>query len=345
MSVSRTIRNIAKRIPGVRALYRWVMKPEPAPLIHPKVHPHDVHAAIATAKSRWPGQKVIVLADQYTPAPSWPEPTVRCDQTQPSQLEDGAVFIFACESDQIGLPFIREIVKRGGRFLPPGTGTVSNYAHINDLARNVIETEYRRQSAEGFAKFDLGPGDFLNIIQALDLTRNVPGAFVEIGCFRGSSSCVAVSYMQRAGIRRPCYFLDVFEGFNYQAAKDSADAFWEGTHGTEGPDVVAARIRAAGPDVQISVQRSNIIENALPAEIERIALVNLDVDLYEAVAAGLEKVAPKMAPGGIIIVEDPGHTPMLIGSRLALEEFLAKQPAGQFLPIYMESGQTFLVKR
>ncbi len=72
---------------------------------------------------------------------------------------------------------------------------------------------------------------------------------------------------------------------------------------------------------------------------------NIDVDLYEAVkAAKLTNVATRMVVGGIIIVEDPGHTPALIGSRLALHEFLDSLIAASFMHIYLESGQTFRIK-
>jgi hypothetical protein len=81
-----------------------------------------------------------------------------------------------------------------------------------------------------------------------------------------------------------------------------------------------------------------------PGVIERIAVANIDVDMYEAVRSALIKTAPRIASGGILIVEDPGHTPALIGSRLALEEFMATPIAAAFTPVYMESGQTLLIR-
>jgi hypothetical protein len=83
----------------------------------------------------------------------------------------------------------------------------------------------------------------------------------------------------------------------------------------------------------------------MPIVNEGIAVANLDVDMYEAVAAGLRKIAPHMLTGGILVLEDAGHTPLLIGAKLALEEFL-RDPMGQrFMPLVMGSGQTFLIAR
>jgi hypothetical protein len=140
----------------------------------------------------------------------------------------------------------------------------------------------------------------------------------------------------------------VFDGFEYDAAKQSADAIWAGTHATEGREVVEQRLKRherPRDGLNVFVRRHNIVEEAIPAELDQIAVANIDVDLYEAVLAGMVKVAPRMTVGGIMIVEDPGHTPALVGARIALEELLATEPARRFTPIHMESGQTFLIRR
>jgi hypothetical protein len=82
----------------------------------------------------------------------------------------------------------------------------------------------------------------------------------------------------------------------------------------------------------------------IPGDFPAIAVAAIEVDLYEAVLAALVKVSPRMVPGGIIIVEDPGHTRQLVGARVALDEFLAGSAGSDFMPIYTESGRTFLIK-
>jgi hypothetical protein len=51
-----------------------------------------------------------------------------------------------------------------------------------------------------------------------------------------------------------------------------------------------------------------------------------------------------MVVGGILIVEDPGHTPLLIGACAALDLFLQTETGRKFTLIYMRSGQYFLVR-
>jgi hypothetical protein len=90
--------------------------------------------------------------------------------------------------------------------------------------------------------------------------------------------------------------------------------------------------------------RTNIVESPVPDRISRVALCNIDVDLYEAVLASLRKFAPLVVKGGIMIVEDQGHTPYMGGAYLALDEFLRSDMGRGFLPIQMGSGQAFLVR-
>ena len=53
----------------------------------------------------------------------------------------------------------------------------------------------------------------------------------------------------------------------------------------------------------------------------------------------------KLCTNGIIVVEDAGHTPMLIGAKIALEEFLELVGNDSYHSIQMESGQYVLIGR
>lgn len=252
------------------------------------------------------------------------------------------LYCVECNSD--GLPAIERIVAAGFKFSPFGGAPVGSYAYENGAAFATVERQFVHQQLAGYAKFE-DPGscdDFLNLCQALEATRAVPGVIVEIGCFRGSSGSVLLDYAKHNGIDRTFYFFDTFDGFSYEAARSSSDAMWQGTHATEGLETVKARLEGVGyPDLH--VHRSNIITDELPPEITRIAVANIDVDLYEAVSAGINKVADLVPAGGIIICEDAGHTPALIGARLALKQFMNGPHGSRFTPIFMTSGQAFLV--
>lgn len=306
--------------------------------------------ALGEARDKFPGRRIAVLYDTELPLEGLPAFDCRTTNVAEFSAQDfkNTVYIYACDSDEVGAPFVETVIAQGGAFVPVFEAVPSLYVHTNKLAHVVLELEYELQKREGFAKWDFGPHDFINLIQAVEVTRHLAGAFMEVGCYRGSSGCALLRYMREAGLRRDCYFLDVFEGFVYDDAITSADAHWKGSHKTEGLEVVEQRLRRHENPAQglnVFVHKNNIIADPLPAGATQLCVANLDVDMYEAVYAGLVKLAPLMVKGGILIVEDPGHTPLLIGARVALNQFLRTPIAREFTPIYMQSGQTFLIRQ
>lgn len=295
-------------------------------------------------------RKAVVLWDGYGDIADYEH--INCETEDVSRLADfpvdETIFIYACTQDDLGAPFVRAIHQMRGKYRPIRYAEPCLYTNIDTVARRALETELQRQEALGFAKWDFGPHDFIGLLQALNIAKDVEGAYVEVGCYRGSSAGAVLRYLGDKAWSRRCYFLDVFEGFDYPEAKASADSAWANTHATEGRDAVAERLQyytERAPGLAVEVHKNNIISDELPESIGQIAVANLDVDLYEAVIAGLRKLAPRIAPGGVLVVEDPGHSPFLIGARLALDEFLDEGGRADFIPVLMNSGQTYLIRR
>jgi hypothetical protein len=95
---------------------------------------------------------------------------------------------------------------------------------------------------------------------------------------------------------------------------------------------------------EFNLIQSNICIDELPAEIQEIALANIDVDMYEPTIDALNKIAKLMKPGGIIIAEDPTGTPGLYGALVAMDEFLSTEIGSTFTS-YHKGTQYFLVKQ
>ena len=131
------------------------------------------------------------------------------------------------------------------------------------------------------------PVDFENIFQALKASQTLEGDFVEIGTFKGDSASAALNYMKKANINKKAYFIDTYEGFNYEQALKSNDTFWKESHKNTSYDKVKERLTQYG---NATVVKGNIISDDLPAEIDKICVANIDVDLYEAIKAALYKV-------------------------------------------------------
>jgi len=255
--------------------------------------------------------------------------------------------LYAVEHAQDGLALIEWLTERGIKYRGVGGYNVGGYAHDDRVARETIENALLEQTFNGYEKItDIGADqDLVNLAQALYRTRRLSGDVVEVGCFRGSSGSVMLDYAANKNLPpRHFWFFDVFQGFDYDEALASSDATWANTHATEGEAVVRQRLEGKAGANQVTVEKLNIITDELPDELGPLAVANIDVDLYEAVLAGLTRIAPLIQIGGIMICEDAGHTPALVGAALALEQFLDSDLGAGFTPVHMTSGQTFLVR-
>ncbi len=212
---------------------------------------------------------------------------------------------------------------------------LARYFHTNKIAYDVLVEESISNN------WHFCPVDFENIFQALENCKNLDGDYVEIGTFKGDSASATLNYMEKANINKKSYFLDTFVGFDYEEAYNSEDGLWQNTHKETSLEEVKTRLSKYK---NIEVIQSNIITDELPSEIQNICVANIDVDMYEAVKAALYKVKDKIVKNGIIICEDYGHTPGLIGAQKATEEFLTENP-DMFIKIYLNSGQMFLIRK
>ncbi|MEX0298212.1 MAG: TylF/MycF/NovP-related O-methyltransferase [Kordiimonas sp.] len=287
------------------------------------------------------------MTDSYTAAECDGLPIIVADAPDfdPETLRGLPYVIYAMDCDDVGAKMVAILEKYGVPFyaarLTP-LGITAKYYHIRQNVRECLRIEHDDDTADKM--FHFNEPDFMNIAQAIDITKNVQGAYVEVGTFNGASARFALRHMEQNNVARHCYFMDVFTGFDYATAKDSPDTRWAGSHNSHGYEVVKGRLKKFESDrLKVCVRKNNIIEDDFPDDIGPIAVANLDVDMLEAVRAGLQVLSHRIVSGGILIVEDPGHTPTLIGARVALNEFLKDDES--FMPIYMESGQTYLIKK
>jgi hypothetical protein len=298
----------------------------------------------------FPGKKCYVVSDQPIPEDVAERlGPVISDVTalSPEQVVESVFYVaFQCDSD--ALPSLRYIKQHGGAFVPHMNFSKIDYRFVNRLAHNAMVKTWEK----GDSVSHLNTGIHENICEALDLTARLEGDYVEIGVYRGGSALTALNYLDELAARNPdlprkkAWLLDTYEGFNYEEAGLSGDALWSGTHGLYGKDETMTYIRdTIMKDVssEFELVASNICADDLPDGIKKIAVANVDVDMYEATLSALQKVAPLIVRGGIIIAEDPTSTPGLYGALLALDEFMASPAGAPFYKIF-KGSQYFLIK-
>jgi hypothetical protein len=251
---------------------------------------------------------------------------------------------FGCDSD--ALPVLRRLKAAGGAYVPHLDFTKTEYRFVNRAAHDALRATWSKADRVSHLLMSIHE----NICEALEVTSKLSGHYVEIGVFRGGSALTALNYLdvqQRSGMgeRRKAWLLDTYEGFNYEEAQNSSDALWSDTHKLYGRDATMAHIRETLSHITVPFElvASNICTDSLPAEIDRISVANIDVDMYEPTLASYHKVAPLLEVGGIIIAEDPTSTPGLYGALLALEEFMESAAGAPFYKIF-KGSQYFLIK-
>jgi hypothetical protein len=297
----------------------------------------DLDLPIETIKGRFgANQKIFLLTDRLDYPNTMKLDLLKIEDLTKLKSDVNYAVICAFESDEKLLHALKIIAGKSNifyysphRYLP-----TARYFHRNDGAKRVLISELNLKRG----KFDLA--DFENIIQALEITRKIKGDYIEIGVYKGDSAHAALHYMKESNINRKSYFFDLFEGFTNESSQQSGDASWLNSHTDTSMQYVEQYLSEYD---NFTISKLDVINDDLPASIKEIALCNLDVDLYEAIKAGLSKVAPLIVRGGIIILEDQGHTPFLAGAFLATMEFLHAE-GNDFAPIHLASGQMFLIK-
>jgi hypothetical protein len=269
------------------------------------------------------------------------------DSLTPAQIAESVFYVaYQCDSD--ALPVVRAIKQHGGAFVPHMKFTKVDYRFVNRTAFNAMSKTWSKADRVSH----LHSGIHENVCEAIELTSTLDGDYVEIGVYRGGSALTALNFLDEIRKRDPslprkkAWLLDTFDGFTYEEAANSFDALWSGTHQLYGKDATMAYLRdSIFNDVasEYELVASNICSDHLPAGIKKIAVANVDVDMYEATLAALHRVAPLMVQGGIIIAEDPTSTPGLYGALLALDEFMAS-PAGKPFYKIFKGSQYFLIK-
>jgi hypothetical protein len=148
--------------------------------------------------------------------------------------------------------------------------------------------------------------------------RQIPGALVECGVWRGGCSAL----MAWVGRPRTMWMFDSFEGLPDPGPLDGTEA-----------EQYAGRVVASENDAREVLAKVGVtaeirkgwFESTVPrasGEIGPIAVLRLDGDWYESTKVCLEHLYDLVSPGGVIILDDYDRWP---GCRTAVDEFLSSR--------------------
>lgn len=175
-----------------------------------------------------------------------------------------------------------------------------------------------------------------DLIKRVD-ARNIPGAIVEMGCWRGGCAAFMAAISKRNGSNRPVWMFDSFEGLPEPGEKDKQ--FFDHMRVATVEDfkeALSSPVEKAQDAVKkLGVENvSHIIKgwfkDTLPAskkDIGKIAILRLDGDLYDSTKVVLDELYDQLSPGGYVVIDDYAFE----GVRRALYDFFHERGIAPFL--------------
>lgn len=167
------------------------------------------------------------------------------------------------------------------------------------------------------------------------IDRNIPGAFVECGVYKGGSMmAIALALLRLNVYARELYLYDTFSGMAEPGPEDErwAHDTWKSKRQSDyynawayGGTVeqVKKNLLSTGYNNEEHIKMvAGKVEDTIPGVIpDKIALLRLDTDFYESTRHELEYLFPKLVSGGILIIDDYWA---FQGSKKATQEYLKK---------------------
>ena len=194
-------------------------------------------------------------------------------------------------------------------------------------------------------------------------SSEIPGAFVECGVWRGGSILTMIATLQAAGAaERDIHLYDTFEGMTEPTEHDRSQyappalETWQAAsaEGEERPwpeffggevfneEGVRRLLESTGyPADRLHLVRGPVEETVPASAPEQIALLRLDTDWYESTLHEMQHLFPRLAPGGVLLIDDYGHWE---GARRAVDEYLESDGAKLLLTAVDYTGRV-AVKR
>jgi hypothetical protein len=168
------------------------------------------------------------------------------------------------------------------------------------------------------------------------LLRDLDGALVECGVWKGGASMLMALTVLASGAKpRHIYLYDTFAGMVEPTPEDRiawngvpVQRKWEEdrrgekqnfTHWAVSQEEVLANFaRVDYPSSHIHAVEGDVRETLYRTVPAAVALLRLDTDWYESTRIELERLYPRLSPGGVLLVDDYGH---FTGARKAVDDY------------------------
>ncbi len=167
--------------------------------------------------------------------------------------------------------------------------------------------------------------------------KKIRGAFVECGVRMGGSCAIMVSISRKVKSQRKIWLFDSFEGMpEPQEIDGKIVSKWSGGVSTGRLTPTGWNVASIEKVKKLFFENFNFdqedilikkgwLQHTLPVsklEVGEIAILHLDVDLYESTKVCLDYLYDNVVQGGYIIVDDYNF---FVGCKIAVDTFLEKR--------------------
>lgn len=223
----------------------------------------------------------------------------------------------------------------------------------------VEATDTDRQIALSVAPYTMtSPERVWSVINSVKyiVANDIHGDFVECGVWRGGSAMAIAYKLKELGVSdRTLWLYDTFSGLTTPSPKDieahsgkSAEALLEENAienennflCTASKNEVSTNMLATGYAASnIRLIEGDVLETLNREVPEKIAMLRLDTDWYESTKKELQELYPRLANGGVCIIDDYGYWR---GSRAAVDEYFSENKINVLLHPIDATGRIFL---
>jgi len=243
-----------------------------------------------------------------------------------------------------------KLLKRPFKKLRSGS-TSSKPAPVMALADRLPDsTQSQRETIAAVSDSTMtSPERILAFCDAVEYVskHNIAGDIVECGVWKGGSTAAAArTLMNLNQTSRTLWLYDTYDGMSAPSESDidlrgqCADELLanDQAHSAESPESIWCRCaletvqqtmaQTGYPEENIRYVKGKVEDTLPEVSPDEISILRLDTDWYESTRCELEVLFPKLAVGGVLIIDDYGHWQ---GCRKAVDEYFSAHGIKMFL--------------
>lgn len=171
------------------------------------------------------------------------------------------------------------------------------------------------------------------LIEMLKHSLTLEGELVEMGVYKGSTSYIIAEIAK--GSEKTTYLFDTFEGTPDHSKDDNVER--KGFYADTSLESVREYLKEFE---RVELHKGFIPDTLHVLDGKKICFCHIHLNLYQSTKSALEKIFPKMAESGIILIEDYGLE-ACAGVKKAADEFAKSQGVHM---IWLPTGQGMMIR-